>query len=58
MNINVILPFFLIQSTHGIILDMYHVSKSQSIEVQNPRGHPLTTWTWCEKKMFNMEGRI
>jgi hypothetical protein len=35
------LPSFLVQSTQGIVSNMGCVSKSQSIEIQNPRKSPF-----------------
>jgi hypothetical protein len=38
---------------------MNHDSKSQSIEIQNPRKSPFKTkWIWCQERMFDMEGHI
>jgi hypothetical protein len=41
LDININLSSFLIQSTQGIILNMGRASKSQSIEIQNPRRSPF-----------------
>jgi len=37
---------------------MGHASKSQSIEIQNPRRSPFNNMDWCGKRMFDMEMHI
>jgi len=50
LDINVNLSSFLVQSTQGIVLNMGHVSKSESIEIQNWRVSPFNNMDLVWKK--------
>jgi hypothetical protein len=50
LDININLSSFLVQSTQGIILNMGCASKSQSIDIQNPRKSPFNKMDLVWKK--------
>ncbi len=50
MDININLLFFLVQSTQGIVSNMGYASKSQYIEIQNPKKSPFNNMNLVWKK--------
>jgi len=58
LDININLLFFLVQLVQGIVSNMGHASKSQYIEIQNPKKSPFNNMDLVWKKMFDMEGHI
>ncbi len=50
MDININLLFFLVQLVQGIVSNMGHASKSQYIEIQNPKKSPFNNMDLVWKK--------
>ncbi len=50
MDININLLFFLVQSAQGIVSNLGCVSKSQYIEIQNPKKSPFNNMDLVWKK--------